>query len=268
MLRLPFIFLFLSLSLSAAESVKKKITLVYEVKPNPPYYLGEGSDIDWKKPGITLEVLKLLESKLNIEIEFKRRPWLRGLKEVEANVADGIFHASFKQDRVSIGRYPMKNGLLDESRKILIQSYFLYKRKHSALQWDGKSITNLEGEVGAVRGYAVIGKITELGVPVHEVSSQVNGLMMLNAGRIAAFADLETMTDVQIKSYPQEFKDIIKISLPFKTADYYLMLSHQFVHENPELAEAIWDSIGELRESPQYERIAEKYYSTCSSLCR
>ncbi|GGA94200.1 substrate-binding periplasmic protein [Agarivorans gilvus] len=268
MVRFIFILLLLSLPVSAAESARKKITLVYEVKPNPPFYLGEGSDIDWRKPGITLEVLKLLEGKLNIEIEFKRRPWLRGLKEVEANVADGIFHASFKPARLQIGRYPMKNDQLDVSRKIMSQSYALYKHKDSPLQWDGQALTNLNGDIGAVRGYAVIGTIEGLGVSVYEVSSQMNGLMMLKAGRIAAFADIATMTDFQIKSHREEFKDIIKISPPFATKDYFLMLSHQFVHDNPALSEAIWDAIRELRDSPQYKLIVEKYYSTCSSACR
>ena len=260
MVRFIFILLFLSLPIGAAEIVKKKITLVYEVKANPPFYLGEGSDIDWKKPGITLEILKLLENKLNIEIEFKRRPWARGLKEVQANVVDGIFHASFNPARLQIGLYPMKNGLPDGSRKIMSQSYFLYKRKNSPLQWDGKELTKLNGDIGAVRGYAVVGTIKGLGVQVHEVRSQYNGLMMLNAGRIAAFADIETMTDFQIKSHPDEIKYIIKIFPPFMQVDYYLMFSHQFVHDNPKLSEAIWDTIRDVRDSSQYEIIAEKYF--------
>ncbi|WP_354624504.1 transporter substrate-binding domain-containing protein [Psychromonas sp. MME2] len=260
MVRFIFILLFLSLPTCASEIVKKKVTLVYEVKANPPFYFGEGSNIDWKKPGITLELLKLLEKKFSIKIEFKRRPWARGLKEVQANVVDGIFHASFKPERLQIGVYPMKNGLPDGSRKIMSQSYFLYKYKNSPLQWDGKEITNLNGEIGAVRGYAIVGTIKALGVQVHEVRSQFNGLKMLKAGRIAAWADIETMADFQMKLHPEEFKYIIKVFPPFMQVDYYLMFSHQFVQDNPELSEAIWDTIRELRDSSQYELIVDKYF--------
>jgi len=136
----------------------KKITLVYEVKPNPPFYLGKKM-IDWKKPGITLEVMKLLETKLNIEVTFERLPWATGLEKVKKNIVDGVFHASFNEERLKIGVYPMRKGQPDTNRRLMTQSYFLYKRKKSPLQWDGKSFTNLDGTIGAINGYAIVGDL-------------------------------------------------------------------------------------------------------------
>lgn len=252
-------FLMLSLPVSAAETVSKQITFVYEVKPNPPFYLGQGLSIDWEKPGITLEVLKLLENRLNIKVHFRRMPWARGLEEVRSNMADGIFHASFKKERLKIGSYPMRAGTPDASRKIMNQSYFLYKQKDSPLQWDGKKLSCLNGPVGAVIEYAIVGDLKKMGVQVDETTSQLSNLKKLAAGRIAAIADIETMIDFQIRSYPEEFKNIVKIYPPLKQTPYYLMLSHKFVQENPELSEAIWNTIKEIRETGQYNIIAQKY---------
>ncbi len=248
-----------SLPVPAVEMDKKKITLVYEVMPNPPFYLGEGPAIDWQKPGVTLELLKLLENKLNIQFEFKRRPWARGMREVKANVVDGIFHATFSEERLLSGVYPMKNSKLDSSRAIVHQSYFLYKHKDASIQWDGKSFTKINGSIGVVRGYVVVGYLKEMGIAVKEINSQLSGLRMLNAGRIVGLADIETVSDFQIKTHPNEFKDIVKVYPPLNQIPYYLVFSHKFVLENPDLTEAIWNTIKEIKSSPQYEQIVEKY---------
>jgi len=236
----------------------KKITLVYEVQPNPPFYLGMET-IDWKKPGVTLEVLKLLEDKLNIKIEFYRRPWARGLMEVKMNRVDGIFHASFKEERLKIGVYPMKDGKPDADRKIVTQSYFLFKRKDSPLLWNGQYFSNLNGSIGVIIDYAITGDLQKMGIDVFEARTQLNNLNMLVKGRVAGVVDLEAMSDFYIKKYPEAFQDIVKVYPPIKRTPYYLMFSHDFVRENPELAESIWDTIREIHNTEEYAVIVQKY---------
>ena len=259
MRRFLFALFVLSIHVCVVEAAPQKLTFVYEVKPNPPFYLGQGLSIDWEKPGITLEVLKLLENKLNVTLHFKRMPWARGLESVRSNQVDGIFHASFKKDRLLIGCYPMKAGQPDVSREIMNQSYFFYKRKDSPLQWDGDNLTHLNGAVGAVLEYAIVGDLQKMGIPIEETTSQLKNLRKLSAGRIAAFAGIETMTDTQIRLHPEEFKDIIKVYPALKQKPYYLMLSHKFVKDQPKLSEAIWNTIKEIRQTGQYNRIAQKY---------
>jgi len=237
---------------------KKIITLVYEVKPNPPFYLGKKT-INWNKPGITLEVLKSLEKKLNIKFKFDRLPWARGLEQLKNNLVDGIFHASFKAERLKIGAYPLSNGKPDTSRKLMSQSYFLYKRKESPLTWDGITFGNLHGSIGAIIGYAIVGDLALINVEVEEVVSQWSNLRKLVLGRIEGVAGLESMNDIVIKAHPEEFMSIAKVYPPIMSKPYYLMLSHKFVRENPELAEAIWDGIRDIRQTGVYEDIARSY---------
>ncbi|WP_164880803.1 substrate-binding periplasmic protein [Aestuariirhabdus litorea] len=247
------------LALAAEKRPPKQITLVYEVKANPPFYLGNGTTIDWEKPGITLEMLKLLESRLKLEIQFIRRPWARGLEEVRTNRVDGIFHSSFQWQRMVIGRYPMNNGWPDADRKIMSQSYHFYTTEGSPLQWDGSRLSQLNGAVGAVIEYAIIRDLEEMNIPVEVSTSQEGNLRKLVAGRIAAIADIETMTDYQLQAHPEEFKSIVKLEPAIRTKPYYLVLSHRFVEENPALAEAIWNEIKVIRTSEHFDRIARKY---------
>jgi len=252
---LAFLLLNFTISLWASPT---RITLVYETQPNPPYYLGTDK-IDWKKPGVTLEALKLLEGKLNIRIDFHRRPWARGLDYIKKNKMDGIFHSSFMEERLGFGIYPMKGGKPDPSRKIMDQSYILYKRKDSPLQWDGKAFSNLYGSIGVIIQYAIVEDLRKMGVSVSETRTHLNSLKMLVKERVAGVVSLGSMNDIHIKAHPETFKDIVKVSTPIKHTPYYLMFSYKFVRENPALTESIWDTIRDIHLSGEYDEIFKKY---------
>lgn len=142
---IPILFLLLLIPVIGFGETPTKITIVYQNKPSPPFYLG-AETIDWKKPGINLEILKKVGNKLKIKIEFYRMPWARGLYEVQSNRIDGIFSTLFTEKRSKLGAFPMKEGKPDPSRKLMSLSYFSYKRKDSPLHWDGKAFSNLFGK--------------------------------------------------------------------------------------------------------------------------
>ena len=92
--------------------------IVYMSKENLPRILGDGTSIDWSKPGLTLELLKMVEKQVNVQFQFKRMPWKRCLYMVENGLADAAFHASYKLDRAKYGAYPFRDGKLDSTRGI------------------------------------------------------------------------------------------------------------------------------------------------------
>ncbi len=235
------------------------VTFSYEVKSNPPYYLGSGTDIDWEHPGIVVEVLKSLEDALDVEVRFIRNPWERGLRLLEANEVDGVFNASFRPERMEIGVYPMVDGEVDRNKRTFVNSYYLYTLSDSPLEWDGGQINGLTGEIGATLGYSIVGDLQDMGVSVYEGPGQLDNLRVLVQGRIAAVADIGTMTGPLLEAYSSEFEDVVRLEIPLSSKDYYLLLSHQFVTDHPELAQAVWDEIERIRESGEFDQIAENY---------
>lgn len=258
MIKLLCSLLLVLLSFSASAS-PQEIKLVFEVKENPPYYLDEGTDINWDKPGITLELLRLVQQQLGLNFTFERVPWARALKMTEHNQAQGVFRSSFKQSRTKIGVYPMINGSHDPSMKIMDQSYYLYKKKGHPLSWNGKQLSERNPNIGAVIGYAIIDDLKKLGAKVTELTSQQSGLEMLLLGRIDGWADIQTMSDTRINESPELRKYIRKIEPALANRPYYLMFSHQFFEENSELANKIWSTIKDIRSSDQYTNIASRY---------
>ena len=237
----------------------KKITFSCNIDPNPPFVMGSGIDIDWQKPGITLEVLKSLEKPLNVEIHFERVPGARVFDWVANNQVEGGFHFSFTPERAKVVVYPMKDGEVDPNKRLMSMTYFLYKLKDSPLQWDGTRFQNLDEEIGANVGFSIVDDLKKIGVDVHEGTLTKYLMRMLVKKRLGGVVTLETLGDFSIKSHAQEFRDIVKVTLPIKKKQYYLVLSQKFVKEHPKFAEDIWNEIMKIRESGKYEEIAEKY---------
>ncbi|MBF0572467.1 MAG: transporter substrate-binding domain-containing protein [Desulfamplus sp.] len=244
-----------------------QMTISYEDKEQPPYYLGTGDNIPIDKPGVAVEMVKMLENKLDgLKITLKRTPWKRCTLELSRNTVDGIFNASYRKERLELGWYPTIDGTLegavDNSRRITTISYSLYVLRDSKVAWDGKTITGInDRKVGAPLGYSIVDDLLQIGVAVEEAPNTEMNLRKLLKERISAAALQNVTADGFIKSHVPEFEKIKKIEPPLVSKHYYLMLSNKFVETNPKLAQKIWDAIKEIREA-KFEELVLKYNDT------
>jgi polar amino acid transport system substrate-binding protein len=78
------------------------------------------------------------------------------------------------------------------------------------------------------------------------------------AQRIDGVVLQEVTADYYLRTDPKTYQAITKVSPPIKTKAYYLMLSHAFVDQHPDIAETIWDTLKMLRET-EFDTIAAKY---------
>jgi polar amino acid transport system substrate-binding protein len=234
---------------SAAEPVR----IVFDVFANPPLICGNGTAIDESMPGLTIEMLRMASERANVPIELSRTPWQRGLYLIESGQADAIFASSFVEERQRYGVYPFKNGRPDTRRKLFDQSYTLFIRGESEVGWDGETLVNVRAPVGATPGYAVVPVLRALDVPVEEEPSHIANLRKLAAGRLDAYAELESQIRPILQSNKAEFGGIYELSPPVLTKPYYLMFSKMFYSRTPEIAERIWDAIGAVSESPAWQ---------------
>ncbi len=237
-----------------------KVTFGYQDSSNYPFQTGEGADINWEKPGIAVEMLKLIEKEGNIEITFERLPWKRGLDRLKKGIIDGLFSASYKSERLAFGAFPMKNNKVDEEKRSYYNSYSLYKISGSSISWDGKKISNLRYGLSSVRGFSIVNDLRKMGIKIYEYNSTAKCMRQLVEGRIDGVAALELAGDSILFGDKKRFAKIVKVKPPLKTKAYYLMFSHQFIQKNPELAKTIWNAIARVRESEQIKGINRKYF--------
>lgn len=234
------------------------VRLSFETKANPPRYLGEGTVIDKDRPGLSIELLRLVEQRVGVRFELQRVPWARSLYLLESNQVDGVFHMSYLAERTRFAAYPMKSGLPDPERSFFIQSYYLYARKDTQVTWDGDKLA-AKGPVGTTRGYSVVRRLESLGAHVEQENDLPGSLRKVLAGRLDAYAELENMAAAVLASHPVEMRDIVKLTPALRTEPYYLVLSKGFQARDPALAERIWDAIGEAKRTPQYRELERRY---------
>lgn len=236
------------------------VRVVFNTAPNPPIVYGTGTAIDPDKPSLIVELLRMVGDRTGITFEFQRVPWQRGLYMIEHGQADAIFAASVTEDRFRYGAYPMKAGIVDESRSIYQMSYSLFVRRGSGVHWNGHQISGLRAPVGAIPEFAVVPALREMGVALDLEPSAVGNLLKLDGGRIDAYAEIETLANAAIRANPSKFANIEKLSPPLRTTPYYLMFSKIFYQADPEIAERVWDGIAAVRASAAYQSLLTGKY--------
>ncbi len=235
------------------------LLLVTDNTPGGRYITGGGTTFDEERPGIEIELYRMVAEKLGLELIMKRLPWKLCLQQLEHNQVDGIFPASYQTERMKIGHYPEKDGVVDPNRKTRDNAYYLYTLQGSHLSWDGHEFSGLSGTIGVPDGWAIVDYLTDKGVSIKEVPIHENSPDMLIQKRLQGIICLESVFDAYLKRKPDEYANIIKEKLPIWEKPYYLMLSRQFVKQHPDTAQNIWDAIRDIKKSEAFTSIVNTY---------
>lgn len=255
-----FLLMFIVLNIGILYGQTKELVFYCEDQEDYPNVIGAGDQIKATEPGVAIEVIQLLEKKLNLKIQIKRGPWKRILEvDLKNGTANGVFTASYKPEREEFGVYPKKDGKIDESRRYSSITYSFYKLKKTSIAWDGNNFQNFTGSIDAPRGYSIVEDLRKKGYNVEESPSTSMGFKKLMAGRVSLVAALESSGDHLLSKDKEALANIQKIEPPIVSKPYYFMLSKQFVAQNPELAEKIWSTLKEIREKDM-KKISAKYF--------
>jgi polar amino acid transport system substrate-binding protein len=249
------IFLGLLLELAAqaeaAETLKPALRLCYE----------DQLEWSWIRPAQGTDsgyiLLELVRAKLGRQIDYVGLPWKRCLGQVQDGSMDGAVGASFLAERQAIGVYPTDAaGRPDTTRRLTMNGYHLYVPKGSALAWDGLHFANLSGPIATIIGYSIVDQLKSAGASVYETSAgddQTLALFRLVlGGHAAAAAMIDAGGSAVLRNHPEIAAHLAEYPVPLIEKPYYLMFSHQFYAEDPELVEQIWSSLAELRDSAEY----------------
>jgi signal transduction histidine kinase/ActR/RegA family two-component response regulator len=222
---------------------KTKITIGIR-SLDPPFVYDDGSE----NPGALMRMLQVMAHNLNLDIHFNRSSWSERLRLVANNELDGTTYASFSEERLKIGVFPMKDGAIDPSRRTMSIGYHFYKLKESPFMWDGENFYNVNGPIGTHQGAIIADILKRKGFQVEEFQNPSENLAQLLGKRVSVIVELGSWVDIEMSAMPEKYQEVEKIPVPIEEKPYYLMLSHKFVREQSQLAEQIWDQIGRLRE--------------------
>jgi len=213
-----FIFSLIMTVLFFVEAPAMELIVAYENKEQPPYYMGNTTNIT-NKPGVAVEMIQNLGSTINgLDLKLKRMPWKRCKKAIKHNKVHGIFNASYKKSRLELGWYPTTDkthrGPVDISRRITNISYSFYKLKGTDIGWNGKNYNYIKGTIGAPLGYSIVGDIRKKGGTVYERPSTIDVIEMLLHKRYSVVALQDVTAASLIKSIPDKYNHIERITPP------------------------------------------------------
>lgn len=224
----------------------QKLRVAYADIEVAPYQMGNGLELP-KLPGAMVELVSLAAKEMGLEAVFERAPQLRSFRRLQSGEIDAIFMYSYAPERLAYGSYPMKDGKPDESARLASQSYVFYRLKGSPFGWDGRVVSGLgEGSIGFNSMFSIGAELVRQGLKTEDAKTTEQNFQKLSMGRIAAYAMQEQAGDSYLRSHPMH--DVEKMPIPLDTKAYYLMLSHQFVAQDPERAERLWAKLGKLRQ--------------------
>jgi polar amino acid transport system substrate-binding protein len=248
---------FVSLAAYGAANSPSKFVFCYEDSELYPSFAGNSAVVPDVSPGVLIDLVKMIGERVNLEIQFVRFPWKRCLSLLEIDRVNGVI-ASYSDARLALGRFPMRDGKLDESRRISTAGYHLYQLSGDAPLWDGKKFTKTNITVGAPLGYSIVDMLRSKDLQVIEAGNSLGLLYMLQRGRVDAVAAPGLATDTILRRSPRRYADIKRLPEPLQIKPYYLVLSRQFLKATPQKAEDIWDATKILREQAG-DLILQKY---------
>ena len=215
------------------------------------------------RPGLNVLLVRQLEREIGVPIRLVALPWKRCLAELAANSVDGAFAASFKAERLEMGRYPNgKDGKPDPALRLHMSSYSLYRARGSALHWNGSRLENLNGAIGSLAGHSIVDLLREMGVPVDERSkSPVETLRKVAMGRLQGAVLQTPRVSHLLGIHPDLAAAIERDPTVLEERPYFLMLSFKLVEQEPSFSEQLWKQIERTRESPQFKHTEQDFYA-------
>lgn len=226
--------------------VPAPLRLCFESATIQPWRTADGK-------GLNFELLQHVGQQVGQAFAYQALPWKRCLASLQANELDGAFAASFSPERLEIGAYP-GGKVADPAKRMHTDRYVLLRRKGTAVQWDGKQISNLDGTVGVQLGYSIGTQLRGWGVAVEESNQGALALARrLIMGRVAAVA-MGGSDATMLMAQPEVANQLEELPTPLTEKPYYLLLSHQLMANQPELAQRIWKAIETVRNSAAYKK--------------
>ena len=210
----------LALLMSNVSYSLEVITLVSD--PYPPYVQEDestgvisGSAID--------KIRKIFSYIPEVKVEFRIRPWVRAMIEVEEGSADAVLQISFKQERTRKFQFtaPYISGRLN-----LYYNRFKYPK---GINW--KALPDLTNySIGTVRGYYYSEEWSEA-----EKNGVVNSSQLTNAESLIQFIVLDRVDIILLNKEVAELKlaeldlqhKIIPLTKPLKTYSWHMAFSHR-----------------------------------------
>ncbi len=235
------------------------LKLCYEEQELAPYFLGTGPAPPKENPGIFVELMKIMESRIpGLTIEFHRVPWKRCLNELKHNQSD-VLIAGFRPARDNIGLYPKFNGMPDSKQALLTSQYCLFTHADSQFSWNGQEFKYIPDKpISVPQGYSIVEFLERHDVPLVLTNSSHSAMELLAKSVTAGAVTYCESGGSFLWQNAGRSMNIIAHSPVLVTKHGYLVFSKAFAHTHPDLVNTIWQTASQIRQQ-HFSELLGKY---------
>jgi len=216
----------------------------------PPIQISDTGD----RPGIDIELVRLLLKDAGYAIQLRKMPWNRVLVQMEHGDLDIALAASVTDERRSYAEWT------DSYRT---ERTVLWGLTGGAPKVDNlRSLLGTKVRIGYLRGSVFSGEFEELAkdrqfqsllVPVNAMKP---ALAMLRAGRLEyILEDLSTFANLLARSPGAPVEQVATINLD----KLHFMVSKKTIERDPEIVTRLNAALGRLKKARAIERVLMKY---------
>jgi len=228
----------------------KSVQLCFEDEDYSPYFTGDSQKVSPSSPGILVELSKAAFEKAGLQVEFIRRPWKRCMHMLKDNDVAGMFGVIHLPEREKIGRYPMRNGKIDTSRRLVNADYSIFRHvSRPSFGWDGKNFKKNNLKLAVPLGYAMAKSLEEKHKVVPNTSFLPDiGLQLVAQERLDGYI-VEKRVGLHLLNKLNLSGQVEPHTPPFSRHPLYLFLSHDFYENNSKESEKVWSTLAVLRKT-------------------
>lgn len=212
------------------------------------------------RPGLLMHLMQMVEQRVGGRFAITAKPWKRCLLELRSGDVHAAFKSSYSPERAAEGIvFPMLGDRPDAAKRMLMDSYSLFRLKGSPVEWDGRQL-KADGVVGAQTGFSIVAQLRALGATVDDGTRLAPvSLQKLLAGRVVAVALQTQEGDTRLAQNPEFAARIERIQPVLTEKPYFLVYSRQFFAQHENHARAIWDAIAQVRESAEFRALVRDF---------
>lgn len=209
--------------------------------------------------GTAGELIRQAARESGIEVTFYGAPVVRCREEIRAGVADGFPTAPYTPALTSFMSFPMHGAVPDSTRAVMMARAMVFRRKGSALGWDGKQFSHLNLPVlvpfGAV---LLLDRLQAMGVPHDDKGKTLDLIFAKLAAQRGDAAIGAEYSGIAHLAEPRFATQLEMLPVPFSEEPYFLGVSSSYYGTHPAAVERLWDAIGRIGKSAAYRAYYQK----------
>lgn len=207
---------------SAAPAPPLLLRLCVDERPQLPFITPDGR-------GTAGELIRMAAVQSGMEVAFHGAPVSRCREEIRAGVADGFATAPYTPSLLGFMAFPMAGAEPDSARAIMVARAMVFRRKGSALDWDGRQFRERSLPVLLPFGAAMLlDRMQSLGVPHDDKGKTLEmnfSKLAAQRGDAAVGAEYAGMA---LLAQPRFAARLEMLPLPFSEQPYFLGVSSAY----------------------------------------